>query len=75
MVLVKDTARKACGEILLKLHPLISEKFAFGCALFSNVELDIGTIQKTIIASFATFAVQATDTPVLITRGQRVRGT
>ena len=42
---------EACG----KPRPLISEKLAFGCALFSTVELDTGMIQKTIIASFATF--------------------
>ena len=29
-------------------------KTCLGCALFSNVELDTGMIQKTIIASFAT---------------------
>ena len=38
---------------LLKPCPLVSEKLAFGCALFSNVESDTGMIQKTIIASTA----------------------
>ena len=39
---------------ILKPRPLISEKLAFGCALFSNVESRTAMIQKTIIASFAT---------------------
>ena len=37
-----------------KPRPLLSEKLAFGCALFSNMESDTGMIQKTIIASFVT---------------------
>ena len=59
----------------LKPCPLISEKLAFGCTLFPNVESDTGIIQKMKIASFATIAVQATDAPLLITSGQRVHDT
>ena len=36
VVLIDDTAREARSEIYKKTRPLISEKLAFGCALFKT---------------------------------------
>ena len=48
-------SKEQCCRIGWLSYPLITEKLLFGCALFSNVELDRGMIQKTIITSFATY--------------------